>query len=217
MTLTSKSRLIIALDVTGRDEALFIAELLGSTVDAIKVNYPLVLASGLNVIKDIKKYANVIADFKVADIPNTSSLICRATFEAGADAIICQGFVGLDSVRACVDVGEKYGREVYVVTEMSHPGALDFLQPCAFELVDLARRAGASGIIAPATRPERLMEIRRRAGNNMKILSPGVGAQGGDARKALDAGADFVIVGRSIYNAENPYEAALRFIEQLRR
>lgn len=216
MTLTPKSRLIIALDVTGRDEALFIAELLGSTVDAIKVNYPLVLASGLNVIKDIKKYANVIADFKVADIPNTSSLICQETFEAGADAIICQGFVGLDSVRACVDVGEKYGREVYVVTEMSHPGALEFLQPCAFELVDIARRAGASGIIAPATRPERLADIRRRAGH-MKILAPGVGAQGGDARKAIDAGADFVIVGRGIYNAENPYDAALRFIEQLRR
>lgn len=75
MTLTPKSRLIIALDVTGRDEALFIAELLGSTVDAIKVNYPLVLASGLNVIKDIKKYANVIADFKVADIPNRKSVV----------------------------------------------------------------------------------------------------------------------------------------------
>jgi orotidine-5'-phosphate decarboxylase len=51
----------------------------------------------------------------------------------------------------------------------------------------------------------------------MKILSPGVGAQGGDARKAIEAGADFVIVGRSIYNAEDPYAAALKFIEQLRR
>ncbi|BAI61565.1 orotidine 5'-phosphate decarboxylase [Methanocella paludicola SANAE] len=216
MTLTPKSRLIIALDVTDRTEALSIAEKLGGAVDAIKVNYPLVLVCGLGIIKDIKKYANVIADFKVADIPNTNSLICRETFEAGADAIICQGFVGKDSVKACVDVANKYGREVYVVTEMSHPGALDFLQPHAFELVDLAFRAGASGIIAPATRPERLVDIRCRAGD-MKILSPGVGAQGGDARKAIDAGADFVIVGRSIYNAEDPYAAAVNFIEQLRR
>jgi orotidine-5'-phosphate decarboxylase len=216
MTLLPESRLIVALDITDRDEALSIAEKLGGTVDAIKVNYPLVLACGLGVIKDIKKYASVIADFKVADIPNTNTLICQEAFEAGADAIICQGFVGYDSVKACVDVAKKYDREVYVVTEMSHPGALDFLQPCAFELVDLARRAGASGIIAPATRPERLADIRRRAGQ-MKILAPGVGAQGGDARKAIDAGADFVIVGRSIYNAENPYDAARRFIEQLRR
>ena len=216
MTLTPKSRLIIALDVTDREQALQIAKELGSVVDAIKVNYPLVLACGLDIIGDIKKYANVIADFKVADIPNTNSLICRETFKAGADAVICQGFVGHDSVKACVDVAKEYGREVYVVTEMSHPGALDFLQPRAFDLVDLAFRAGASGIIAPATRPERLADIRCRAGN-MKILSPGVGAQGGDARKAIEAGADFVIVGRSIYNAEDPGRAALDFIEQLRR
>ncbi len=168
MTLTPQSRLIIALDVTDREEALSIAEKLGGAVDAIKVNYPLVLASGLGIIKDIKKYSNVIADFKVADIPNTNSLICNETFKAGADAIICQGFVGHDSVKACMDVANKYGRDVYVVTEMSHPGALDFLQPHAFELVDLALHAGASGIIAPATRPERLAEIRRRAGD-MKI------------------------------------------------
>jgi orotidine-5'-phosphate decarboxylase len=216
MTLTPKSRLIIALDVTDREQALQIAKELGSIVDAIKVNYPLVLACGLGIIGDIKKYANVIADFKVADIPNTNSLICSETFKAGADAVICQGFVGHDSVKACVDVAKEFGREVYVVTEMSHPGALDFLQPRAFDLVDLAFRAGASGIIAPATRPERLVDIRCRAGN-MKILSPGVGAQGGDARKAIEAGADFVIVGRSIYNAEDPCRAALNFIEQLRR
>lgn len=216
MTLTPKSRLIIALDVTDREQALSIAMKLGSIVDAIKVNYPLVLACGLGIIGDLKKYANVIADLKVADIPNTNSLICEETFKAGADAIICQGFVGSDSVKACVDVAKKYGKDVYVVTEMSHPGAVEFLQPNAMELVDLAVSSGAQGIIAPATRPEKLAEIRRRAGQ-LKILSPGVGTQGGDARKAIEAGADFVIVGRSIYKAEDPYEAALKFIEQLRR
>lgn len=216
MTLTAKSRLIIALDVTDRAQALSISEKLGSAVDAIKINYPLVLASGLDIIGDIKKYANVIADFKVADIPNTNTLICQETFSAGADAIICQGFVGQDSVKACVDVADRFKGDVFVVTEMSHPGAVDFLQPHAFELVEIAISSGASGIIAPATRPERLAEIRRRAGD-LKILSPGVGAQGGDARKAIEAGADFVIVGRSIYNAKDPYGAALNFIEQLRR
>jgi len=95
MTLTPKSRLIIALDVTGRDEALSIAEKLGGAVDAIKVNYPLVLACGPGIIKDIKKYADVIADFKVADIPNTNRLICDETFKAGADAIICQASSGM--------------------------------------------------------------------------------------------------------------------------
>lgn len=216
MTIKPQSRLIIALDVTDRKEALVIAEKLGSTVDAIKINYPLALACGLGIIGDLKKHANVIADFKVADIPNTNRLICEETFKAGADAIICQGFAGKDSVQACADAAKQYGREVYVVTEMSHPGALDFLQGHAMELVDLAKSASADGIIAPATRPERLAQIRQRAGN-LKILSPGVGAQGGDAATAIKAGADFVIVGRSIYNTPDPYQAAKDFIEQLRR
>lgn len=216
MTLIPNSRLIIALDVTERQQALDISKQLGGVVDAIKVNYPLVLSCGLDIISDIKKYANVIADFKVADIPNTNTLICEATFKAGADGIICHGFTGSDSVKACIDVANKYGRDVYVVTEMSHPGAVEFMQQHAFELVDLAKRSNASGIIAPATRPERLAEIRKRAGS-LKILSPGVGTQGGDAKSAIEAGADFVIVGRSIYQAKDPYQAAITFIEQLRR
>lgn len=216
MAIVPKSRLVLALDVTDRKEAMHIALDLGDMVDAVKVNYPLVLACGLEIISEIKKHANVIADFKVADIPNTNRLICEETFRAGADAIICQGFTGRDSVEACVDVARSYNRETYVVTEMSHPGALDFLQPHAMELVDLARKAGATGIIAPATRPERLALIRQRAGD-MKIISPGVGAQGGDAAAAIKAGADFVIVGRSIYNAKDPYQAAKEFTGQLRR
>jgi orotidine-5'-phosphate decarboxylase len=216
MAITPKSRLVLALDVTDRKEAMHIVLTLSDVVDAVKVNYPLVLSCGLEIITEIKKHADVIADFKVADIPNTNKLICEETFKAGADAIICQGFPGRDSVEACVDVARKYDREVFVVTEMSHPGALDFLQPCAMELVDLAKSAGAAGIIAPATRPERLALIRKRAGN-MKIISPGVGAQGGDAASAIRAGADFVIVGRSIYNAKDPYQAAVDFTEQLRR
>jgi len=214
--ITPRSRLILALDVTDRSEALAIAGQLGGLVDAVKVNYPLALACGLGIVGEIKAYAPVIADFKVADIPNTDRLICEQTFSAGADAIICQGFTGKDSVEACVDVAKKLGREVFVVTEMSHPGALEFLQPCALDLVDLARSAGASGIIAPATRPERLALIRKRAGG-LKILSPGVGAQGGDAAAAIRAGADFVIVGRSIYEAADPRRAAKGFIDQLRR
>jgi orotidine-5'-phosphate decarboxylase len=50
----------------------------------------------------------------------------------------------------------------------------------------------------------------------MLILSPGVGAQGGSAAEALRHGADFVIVGRSIYEDPDPRAAALRIVNEAR-
>ncbi len=198
-----KKRLIAALDVTDKSQALSISKEIEFYVDAIKVGYPLVLESGLGIIGMIAEFAPVIADFKVADIPNTDRLICEEAFEAGASGVIVHGFTGRDSLMECVRTGEEHHGDIYVVTEMSHPGALDFLQPAAYELARLAVECGATGVVAPATRPERLKEIRSIVGN-MTIISPGVGAQGGSAAEAIRAGADYVIVGRSIYNSKAP-------------
>ncbi|NIP35100.1 MAG: orotidine-5'-phosphate decarboxylase, partial [Thermoplasmata archaeon] len=60
--------------------------------------------------------------------------------------------------------------DVFVVTEMSHPGALDYLQARAEEMAAMARDSGATGIIAPATRPERVTALRGIIGPDMLIL-----------------------------------------------
>jgi len=77
----------------------------------------------------------------------------------------------------------------------------------AEDLARLATRAKATGIIAPATRPERVRALRAIIGRK-QILAPGVGAQGGKASEAIAAGADAVIVGRAIYEAAKPAAAA---------
>jgi orotidine-5'-phosphate decarboxylase len=212
--MQKKTRLIAALDVTDKSQALSISKEIEFFVDAIKVGYPLVLESGMGVIGMITEFAPVIADFKVADIPNTDRLICEEAFEAGASAVIVHGFTGRDSLIECVKTGRERRGDIYVVTEMSHPGALDFLQPAAYELAQLAVECGASGIVAPATRPERLKEIRSIVGD-MTIISPGVGAQGGNASDAIRAGADYVIVGRSIYNSKAPGKEAEKIVREI--
>ncbi|WP_406657922.1 orotidine-5'-phosphate decarboxylase [Methanolobus sp. ZRKC2] len=214
--MEKNTRLILALDVLNRDEAIKIAQDVAGNVDAIKVGYPLVLASGLGIIGELAKYAHIIADFKVADIPNTNRLICEQVFDAGADAVIVQGFTGHDSLKICVDLARERGKDVFVVTEMSHPGALDLMQDAGEAIARMAANAEASGVVAPATRPERVKEIRRIIGDEIAIISPGVGAQGGSASDTIKAGADWAIVGRSIYQSEDPAGAAAEIVREIK-
>jgi orotidine-5'-phosphate decarboxylase len=205
------TELILSLDVLDRQRAYAIAEATAPFIDAIKVGYPLVLATGLSIAKDLADLGlPLIADFKVADIPNTNRLICEAVFAAGFDAVIAHGFVGADAARTCVEVAHNHGGEAYIVAEMSHPGATEFFHGGVAErIAALAVTSGADGIIAPATRPDRISELRGIVGNR-KIYSPGVGAQGGDPDVVARL-VDGIIVGRSIYEAEDPAAAAERF------
>ncbi len=213
--MNKNNSLILALDVVSRDKALNLAELLVDYFDAIKVGYPLILHAGLGIVKEISSISPVIADLKIADIPNTNRLICEAVLGAGAAAIIAQAFPGRDSLVACADCAESFGADLFVVTEMSHPGAEQFMAPLAERMARLAVEAGASGVVAPATRPERIGLIRSIIGDKL-IISPGVGAQGGSAGQALQAGADYLIVGRSVYGSADPLASTKELLDQIR-
>lgn len=212
--MKKERRLILALDVTSRERALALADMLRGHFDAIKIGYPLILSAGLEVVKEISDHAPVIADLKIADIPNTNRLICEAVLRAGARGIIAHAFPGKDALLACADSAAESGAELYVVTEMSHPGALQFMAPLAEELARLAVDVNASGVVAPATRPERIRQIRSIIGSRI-IISPGVGVQGGSALQALEAGSDYLIVGRSITDAKDPLAAADAILAQI--
>ena len=206
--------LILALDVTSREKALSLALQLKGYFDAIKIGYPLILSAGLGIVTDISSFAPVIADLKVADIPNTNRLICQAVLDAGASGIISQAFTGKDSLQACAESAAEHKADLFVVTEMSHPGAELFMAPLAERMARLAVEVGAAGVVAPATRPERIRAIRSIIGEQI-IISPGVGAQGGSAGAALKAGADYLIVGRSIYEAKEPAISARKLRDLL--
>jgi orotidine-5'-phosphate decarboxylase len=205
------TELILALDVTVKKKALAIAHECAPYLDAIKVGYPLILSCGLSVALELEaEDLPLIADFKVADIPNTNRLIAEQVFDAGFSSIICHGFTGKDAVQACVDTASDYGGACFVVAEMSHPGATEFFFGGAAEqIAHLAIECGADGIIAPATRPERVKVLRGIVGTR-KILSPGVGAQGGDADEVAGL-VDGIIVGRAIYEAGDPAAVAAGF------
>ncbi len=207
-----KTKLILALDETDERKAIAVAEEVRGEVDAIKVNWPLVLSASPKIVQRLSPLSDVICDFKVADIPNINRLIVSEARKLGASGIIVHAFPGPDSVRAAVEAAE--GMDVFVVTEMSHPGGQEFTAPLAEKFAQIAVDCEASGVIAPATRPERIKRIRSIVGSKL-ILSPGVGAQGGSASSAIKMGADYVIVGRTIYEDREPKKAARRIAEEI--
>jgi len=211
--MRTDTRVVLALDETDGAKAMAVAQAVEGLVDAIKINWPLVLSTSPQTITELAELADVICDFKIADIPNTNRLIVEQAVRLGASGVIVHGFTGSDSVQAAVQAAD--GRDVYVVTEMSHPGGIEFTAPNADQLANLAVRCGASGIIAPATRPERIKHLRQIIGD-LRILAPGVGAQGGKASDAIRMGADHVIVGRAIYGSPDPRAAARSVVQEVR-
>ena len=212
-----KNNIILAMDLMNLKEAERVCEDIKKHINTIKIGYPLTLAEGLSTISFFKDNFNykVICDYKVADIPATNEKIANLTFDAGADAIICHGFVGQDSVNACKESAEDHGKDVFLLTEMSHPGAVKFLQKDADDIAKMGVEMGISNYVAPSTRLDRLSEIRDIVGKDAFIISPGVGTQGGDPKKTLEF-SDGLIIGRSIYNAENPKEAVENILKDIK-
>lgn len=212
-----KNQIILALDVEEKKEAYDILDKTTPYLNTIKIGYPITLALGPTIITEIKDNFDVqiIADFKVADIDATNEKIVRNTLNYGADSIIVHGFTGEDSVLACKEAAEQLDKEIFLLTEMSHPGADKFLKPVSLEIAQMGVDLNIKNYVAPATKLDRLKKIREIVGKEATIISPGVGFQGGTAKDTLEY-ADAAIIGRSIYNSENPQKSLEKIINSIK-
>ncbi len=147
--MSDGSRLILALDlvdVGGR--ALRMAQDISPHCFAIKVNWPIILHAGPQIIREISRFSRVICDLKLADIPNTNRLIVERVRELGAWGVIAHSFVGQDSLRAVVEAAGDM--KVFSVVAMSHPpGASDLLNRFHDMLIDISMKAGGVRLRGP--------------------------------------------------------------------
>ena len=113
------------------------------------------------------------------------------------------------------DLLNEYEKELFLLTEMSHPGAKMILQKNADAIAQMGVDMNITNFVAPATRLDRLADIRQIVGEDAFIISPGVGKQGGDGKKTLQY-SDAIIVGRSIYESENPQKSCEDLIKSVK-
>ena len=139
------------------------------------------------------------------DIPEIVARQVEIVAEGGADSFIAVPLgAGGKSLELFVDACKRKKIVPIALLEMTHPGANDFLaENAARKVFEKAVALGVEYFVAPATEPEKIREYKDW-GESIKIMSPGIGAQGGSAREAVAAGTDYPIVGRQISQAENP-------------
>jgi len=217
MTFSSKEYgLIVALDIEDRNRLLHVVESTKNYVTAYKIGWPSILSHGPKIIEEISLYAPVICDFKIADIPEISGFIARKAYEYGASGVIVHAFVGPKTVSNVIQISREFGGYTFVLIHMTHKGAERVFNIIMDNLIEIVAETSPEGVVAPATRIEVIRKVRERLPEKI-IISPGVGVQGGKVEETIRAGTNYIIVGRSIYESENPGEAAKNILEIIKR
>ncbi len=218
--------LVVALDpplgVDERKWCINLIDVVGGIVQGFKFGLPLIVKVGVRGLKDILSVSNregklLIADLKLADIGYVMSLIVRSIADTGINTVIAHAFVGVKGALAELsEACKELGINLVLVTRMSHPGASDIMDKVFNDLLKIVKEVNAWGTVLPATRPDIIRSGREFLGSSIKILSPGVGAQGAKPGEALCAGADYEIVGRLITRSKDPLGTALKVINEQR-
>jgi orotidine-5'-phosphate decarboxylase len=245
------SKLPANVDKSTSGIAEFLRNVIDSTKDlvcAYKPNsafYEQFGSDGVSLLKEIVDYIPndipVILDAKRGDIGNTSRMYAVAAFDhLGVDAVTVNPYMGYDCVKPFLDYKDK---GVVILCLTSNPSSNDFqkrllstgdnksnmlYQLVAKTALDWNDNSNVC-LVVGATKPEELGELRQLVGDDIPILIPGVGAQGGDLENSLKNGANsqgqlaIINVSRSVLYASTDDDYAdksranaLQFVSKIR-
>ncbi len=225
---TPAEKIIVALDVPTEDTAFRLIEQLGTSIHFYKIGLQLFTKSGPSIVQRVKQTgAKVFLDLKFHDIPNTVRHAVESSCALGVDMLTIHLCGGSQMIRAAADAaGDTLVLGVSVLTSSTRETLREIAIDCAVEdqvlrLAKLARENGVRGIVAS---PQEVSLLRQIFGKELTIVTPGVRPGWSEAndqqrvltpREAVDAGADFLVIGRPITAQPNPREAAERIIAEL--
>ena len=215
---------VVALDYADPELALAMVEQLGTRCDFYKVGSELFTAAGPEVVKELRRRgARVFLDLKLHDIPNTVARAAGVAADLGASLLTVHATGGPRMIHAAVEASGPLCEvlAVTVLTSLSSAeiadawgrGAIGDLRPEVTRLAELARNAGAAGVVCSG---EEAGALRRHMGDAFVLLVPGLrlaGDAAGDQtrvvtpRAAADAGASYLVLGRAVTAAPDPVAA----------
>lgn len=226
----ARARLIVALDVPDGAAALALAARLAGHVGMLKIGLELFVAEGPAIVRAIRERhpeLEVFLDLKLHDIPNTMRGAIRSARSFGVRFVTVHAGSGVEHLRACVDeAGDGLGVLAVTVLTSQDPQACSEAghTRTPAELVairaDAAAKAGCAGLVCSGQELDAVVSV---APSLFKIV-PGIrpaGADAGDQKRvmtpglAIRAGATHLVVGRPIYQADDPAAAADAIVAEI--
>jgi len=236
-----QDRLIVSLDMTDITEIESLVEKLASRVVYYKVGAIPFTFFGLDVVKYLKqKRKKVMLDLKYHDIPNTVARACEGAMNMGIDLLTVHtsgGFSMLEeAVKAVLTSSDRSDSEkprllgITVLTSIDEAYFSDLfgniqrsLAEQVIFLAQLARSAGLDGVVAS---PREIVSIRQCCGDDFLIVTPGIRPAAKDVvgddqartmtpKQAIQAGADYIVIGRPIVKADDPVGAVEAIIKEM--
>ena len=221
MSIKNSDRLIFAVDVPEIEQAKDLVTQLGPSVDFFKIGMELMMTGDYFELLDwlVERDKKVFVDLKLFDVPATVSKAIKRLSKRGAYFTTIHGNQSMMEAAAA----EKGDLKVLAVTALTSldRGDLDDLGfDCAVEdlVISRARRAYESGVDGIVASGLELPSIRKALEDKILIVTPGIrpveNRQTDDQKRvvtverAFQDGADYIVVGRPIQNADNPREAA---------
>jgi orotidine-5'-phosphate decarboxylase len=230
--LAARDQLIVALDVSYETDANRLIAQLREIVGMFKIGSQLFTAAGPSLVRSIIEAGNkVFLDLKFHDIPHQVAGAARSAAELGVTLFTVHASGGSEMMErardAVAEVAQRTGTErsrvvaVSVLTSidaatLTQIGINDAPLASVQRLVKLARSAGVDGVVAS---PQEAQMIRSITSDDFLIVTPGIrsalsGTQNEDQKRvgtpagALQAGANYLVVGRPITSAPDPVKAA---------
>ncbi|HFI0334749.1 TPA: orotidine-5'-phosphate decarboxylase [Streptococcus suis] len=228
-----ENRPIIALDFAGREEVeAFLNEFPAQEKLYVKVGLELYYAEGPSIISYLKDCGHsIFLDLKFHDIPNTVESAMRVLVKLGVDMTNVHAAGGVEMMQAARR-GLGSDAVLIAVTQLtstseeqmrSDQNIQTSLQDAVVHYAQKAVQAGLDGVVCSA---HEVSVIKGVTSSDFVCLTPGIRPAGGEVgdqkrvmtpAEAARIGSDYIVVGRPITSAENPYQAYLAIKEEWNR